>query len=196
MPSKSNMTEDEIVAASLQQFWRDGYHATSIEKLVASTGANRQAIYAAFGGKQALYLRCFATYYETVVEPALADLFSSAASLEQIEQYFETQIALAERGGLAGSGCFVANAATETAPHDDKAAEEVRLHMERLTAGFSNALGNGAPNLQFEDREALAEMLASFAQGLWSISRTVSNASILRRQAATMISLLKERISP
>ncbi len=195
MPANSNITKDEIVAASMQQFWRNGYHSTSMEKLVTSTGANRQAIYSGFGGKRALYLRCFAVYYDAVVEPALDRLSSSAASLQEIEQYFETQIALAEQSGLPGPGCMVANAATETAPHDDMAAEEVRLHMKRLTTGFSNALDNAAPNLPIEEREALADFLASFAQGLWSLSRTVSDPSILRLQATTAISLLKERIS-
>lgn len=189
------MTRDEVIAASMQQFWRDGYYATSMEKLVTSTGANRQAIYSTFGGKRALYLECFAAYYASIVEPALKGLFSSSANLQDIERYFETQIALAEQIGLPGQGCLVANAATETAPHDELAAEEVRLHMNRLATGFSRALGNAAPELSIEELEALAEVLASFAQGLWSLSRTVSDPAILRRQAATAISLLKERIS-
>ena len=195
MPRTSNMTRDEVVAASMQQFWRDGYHATSMEKLVASTGINRQAIYTGFGGKRALYLQCFSAYHTSIVEPALKGLSSSTANFQDIEQYFETQIALAERTGLPGQGCLVANAATETAPHDDLAAEEVSLHMKRLTTGFYQALGNAAPDLPNEELEALAEFLASFAQGLWSLSRTVSDPSILRRQAKTAISLLKERAS-
>ena len=195
MPPSPNITKEEIVATSMQQFWRGGYHATSMDKLIASTGANRQAIYSGFGGKRALYLRCFAAYYDAVVAPALDGLCASTASLQEIGQYFETQITLAEQSGLPGPGCLVANAATETAPHDDMAAEEVKLHMKRLTTGFSNALGNAAPNLTIEEQEALAEFLASFAQGLWSLSRTVTDSSILRRQATTAISLLKERIS-
>ena len=194
MPREANMTREEIIAASMLQFWRHGYHATSMEKLVAATGANRQAIYSSFGGKRSLYLRCFAAYYDAVVAPALEDLRSSAAGLREIEQYFETQIALAEHGGLPGPGCLVANAATETAPHDEMAADEVRKHMARLTKGFLNALGNAAPELPPEEAEALAELLASFAQGLWSFSRTVSDPAILRRQAKTAISLLMERV--
>ncbi|MEM6902905.1 MAG: acetate--CoA ligase family protein, partial [Pseudomonadota bacterium] len=40
------------------------------------------------------------------------------ADLDAIAQYFETQISAAEQAGLPGPGCFVANAATEVAPHD------------------------------------------------------------------------------
>ena len=82
---------------------------------------------------------------------------------------------------------------TETAPHDVGVEAQVTAHNARLTAGFANALSNAAPHISTEDVQALALFVTTSAQGLWSMSRIVSEAQPLRRLVQTLMDLLRAR---
>ena len=186
MPRPRSFDPDTLADAALTQFWQRGYCATSMDDLVSATGVSRYGIYAAFGDKHGLYLACFARYRENVVTPAFLRVEAPGAGLPEIAGYFEHQIAAAEGVGLPGPGCFVANAATETAPHDPGAAAEVAAHNDRLRAGFARALetaGHRDP--------ALPEALLTFATGLWSLSRVTGDAGPLRKAVASFLALLE-----
>ena len=174
----------------MQRFWHYGYAATSMDDLVKATGVSRYGIYSDVGGKRDLFLAGFAAYRDTVVAPALAAMETGG-----IRAYFETQIDLAERVGLPGPGCLVANAMTETAPHDAGVATEVAAHNQRLTEAFERALRMAAPHLSDTDTASLSAFLTLTAQGLWSISRTTDQASVLRAYVGTLTDLLEQRIA-
>jgi TetR/AcrR family transcriptional regulator, transcriptional repressor for nem operon len=194
MPRQPSHTAESLAISAMHKFWYQGYEACSVDDLVMATGVSRHGIYASVGGKRDLFLRCFAAYQDEIVTPAVSALEANTANLGAIEAYFETQIALAERVGLPGPGCLVANAMTETAPHDTEVRLQVELHNERLRAGFRNALWQAADRLDLNELDQLAEFLATSAQGLWSMSRVVDTAAPLMRHAATLMSLIKARI--
>ena len=43
-------------------FWRNGYHGTSLDGLVAATGASRASLYAIFGDKKAMLIQALDLY--------------------------------------------------------------------------------------------------------------------------------------
>lgn len=194
MPRQASLSPEDIIAASMSHFWAHGYYATSIDDLVEALGTNRQAIYAGIGGKQALYHRCLSSYQAAIVTPAFARVEKAGAELADVQAFFETQICLAEQVGLPGPGCFVANASTETAQHDQIAADLVAAHHDRLRAGFKGVVKNEAPHFSEKDCADLADFLLVSTQGLWSMSRTVTSADFLRRHATTLLSLLTLRL--
>ncbi len=196
MPRAVSHSIESVIEAAMHQFWQHGYHATSIDDLVTATGVSRHAIYASIGSKHELYRRGFAAYQAQIVSPAFGCVEEAGVGLPAICRFFETQIARAERAGLPGPGCFVANATTETAPHDRLIADEVAAHHARLRAGFAHALANESSDAISEEIAALADFLVLAAQGLWSMSRTVTSASPLRTQAATIMALLQARLKP
>ncbi|GAA4041916.1 TetR/AcrR family transcriptional regulator [Parerythrobacter jejuensis] len=193
MPRKPVKSEPEILDAAMRHFWQRGYNATSMDELVDRIGVSRHAIYSHFGSKHELYLRCFDAYQSAIVDPAFEPVETATGGIATIEDYFETQISLAEKIGLPGPGCFVANAATETAPHDQLASDKVDQHHRRLRVGFARALSLVEPQEDANEVAALAELLVTCAQGLWSMSRTATSAKPLRRQARTIVSLIKSR---
>jgi TetR/AcrR family transcriptional regulator, transcriptional repressor for nem operon len=195
MPRSSSQTTDSIIDASMRHFWRRGYHATSMDELVEAIGVSRHAIYTSVGGKHELYRLGFAAYQRVVVSPAFARVEQPNAGLDAIAAFFEHQIAQADAAGLPGPGCLVANAATETAPHDPLIAKEVTTHHARLKTGFAHALGNEHGVIGKEEIDALADFLVTSAQGLWSMSRTVTSADPLRAHASTLLSLVKARLN-
>lgn len=190
MPRESAFTTDELSERALQQFWMHGFHATSMDALVRSTGVSRHGIYTAFGGKKQLFDACFDRYQDIVVTPAFGRVERADADLAAIAAYFETQIALGETIGLPGPGCFVANASTEMAPHDPDAQAKVAEHNQRLQNGFRNALQNELGNRRSKDQgnvETMASVLVVFTNGLWSMSRTTRDAGTLRAAVKTFL---------
>jgi hypothetical protein len=71
------------------------------------------------------------------------------------------------------------------------------MPLDRLTAGFANALGNEIP-ARTPDRLSKIGRLASFltisTQGLWSVSRITPEPGPLRAYADQLLAAVKERI--
>jgi AcrR family transcriptional regulator len=53
---------DEVLDAALSVFWQKGYEGTSFEDLCSATGVARPGLYAAFGNKEAFFLRALDRY--------------------------------------------------------------------------------------------------------------------------------------
>jgi len=198
MPRPKSYTKQSIALSALHQFWNHGFEATSMDDLVRETKASRHAIYSECGNKDELFLTCFEIYQREVVDPAFQQVEAEDATLQQIEDYFETQITLAGEVGAPYPGCLVANTMTETGPHDAKVMGAVKAHNTRLQNGFLNALQNENSNLgrlKPEELEELAAFLATSTQGLWSFSRTLTSTDYMRNYVKTLIQLIRKRIS-
>lgn len=197
MPRESTFTTDQLTERALQQFWVHGFNATSMDALVRSTGVSRHGIYAAFGGKKSLFHACFERYQDIVVTPAFGRVEQPTASLNDVADYFETQISLGASVGLPGPGCFVANSETEVAPHDEITQTKVVEHNQRLAAGFRNALGNehkNRPSTRQVDLDGLANVSVVFTNGLWSMSRTTGDVNVLRAVVKTFLTTLDSEL--
>ena len=53
---------DEALDRALQVFWRKGYEGASLSDLTKAVGVNRPSLYAAFGGKEALFRKALDRY--------------------------------------------------------------------------------------------------------------------------------------
>ena len=196
MPRAKNHSRTSLIDDAMHCFWTNGYEATSITTLVEATGVSRHGIYQLFDGKHDLFLTCLDTYQKTIVSPAFKAVEAKTADCTAIRNYFEHQISLAEKIGLPGPGCLVANTMTEIAPHDPKIAECVLHHNDRLQRGFQNALTNTSPSKAPKKKiNQLAEYITINAQGLWSYSRSQSSAQPLRRYAAWLVGSVEEALA-
>jgi TetR/AcrR family transcriptional regulator, transcriptional repressor for nem operon len=183
MPRPRSYSQSKLIDDALLQFWRCGFNATSIDDLVIATGTSRRALYGSYGGKRELFLACFPRYQSTIVDAAFARVERADATLSEVAAYLETQIAAAEIAGLPGPGCFVANAATETAPHDPEIRKLVQQHNGRLKRGFAAIVEKAARRPSSNEVDRLATTFVVFANGLWSMSRVTADAHELRAAA-------------
>ena len=74
------------LAQARDAFWRDGFAATSLDDLSAATGMNRPSLYAAFGDKQALYVKAYASYRAEVRETFRPLLLAEAPLREKLRR--------------------------------------------------------------------------------------------------------------
>ena len=183
-----------VTEAAMMQFWHRGFYATSIADLVTATGVAKHGLYAEFGDKHGMFASAMEAYFEQVVTPAFARVEAVGAGIAEIADYFEAQIRLAEQGGLPGPGCLVANTMVEAGPHEDRFAQFVARHLDRLAAGFANALQSLAS--RGFDVEAEARFLTISTQGLWSVSRTVRDGAELRAYVERLLKPYQEALAP
>lgn len=198
MPRPRSKSREELIARAMPLFWRQGYHATSMDALVKATGVARGGIYADFEGKDGLFRACLEAYRQLVAGPAIALLHAEGAGIEAIRAYFDFFIAKHERNGMPGPGCFVANAMTEMAPHDAEIAEIVSAHNRVLQMAFLQCLKNArgeSAKLSNKELKDLAEFLVTSSQGLWSYARSTRDIGSLRNFSDTLVGLLKARMS-
>ncbi len=192
MPRSTSFTADQLADRALQHFWVHGFHASSMDDLVRATGVSRHGIYTTFGGKKALFLACFERYQRRVVTPAFDVVEQPGADLQSVATYFETQITNGAAAGFPGPGCFVANSATEVAPSDADVMALVTHHNDRLRQGFARALVQSAPEFDHDRARDLVEMMVIFTNGLWTMSRSVDDAGVLRRAVSDFLRLITE----
>lgn len=125
----------------MELFWRQGYHATSLDDLVTELGVQRYGIYSTFKSKQGLFLAALDHYLSTVVGALLSELERPEAGLAAIQSYFARLVSIARTpAGLRG--CLMCNTAVELAPHDAAVGEQVTAFLRRLETAFHGALAN------------------------------------------------------
>lgn len=113
MPRPRKIDVDVALEAALRVFWRKGYEGTSYADLVAATGVERPALYAAFGNKESFFLQALRRYgatYGSYVWKALEAPTSREVALRVLEGAAELSTRFQDRtgclgitGGLAGS---------------------------------------------------------------------------------------------
>jgi AcrR family transcriptional regulator len=75
------MTRSEVIAAAAREFARRGYHATSIEDLLAATGLTRGGLYHYIDGKHDLLV----AVQQELLEPLLAQAREAADAHDEPE---------------------------------------------------------------------------------------------------------------
>jgi AcrR family transcriptional regulator len=98
---------------AMEAFWDKGFAGTSMDDLGARTGMNRPSLYAAFGDKEALYLKTLAGYL-AARHAVVAPLLEQAPLREGLRHTFHAMIDHFLMGENGPRGCFVlATAVTE-----------------------------------------------------------------------------------
>jgi TetR/AcrR family transcriptional regulator, transcriptional repressor for nem operon len=198
MPRVKNHTTENFLSAAMQQFWRHGYAGSSMDDLVRVTDVSRHGIYTEFGGKQQLFLSCLAVYQAQIVTPAFSQVEAKDAKLGAIADFYEFQITRGERRGLPGPGCLIANTLCEFGTSNAEVTAVLAAHNERLRCGFSRALRSEQRARGGHSTSAAADLacvLVPFTHGLWTLSRSEPEATVLRRTVKTLLQLIQERLS-
>lgn len=98
--------------AAMEQFWRDGFEASSIQKLLTAMGINRGSLYATFGDKETLFIKTLERYDAQIEEHINLTLNSIPNPIEAVEAF----ILLKHKASKSASyGCYYVNCMTELA---------------------------------------------------------------------------------
>ena len=170
----------ELRAAALELFARDGYAATSVDDIARAAGVSRSTFFRYFGSKEALLLRegdeSTATYLEL-----LARRPKGEDRIEALEESFIEFVELV-RSDERREEAVVMTAIIESEPslHASQAASRVR-YREEIARVLAERGGRSEPDIEDALASAILSQLAEFVTARFTSSDDDSTASDLIR---------------
>jgi AcrR family transcriptional regulator len=126
---------ETALAAARDVFWDAGFAGSSLDDLSAAMQMNRPSVYAAFGDKEALYLKALEAYRDDGAVAIREALDPKRPLAEGLRQVYAGALALYFANEPAPRGCFlIGTAATESVRN-----EQVR-HMLSGSLGLYDKL--------------------------------------------------------
>lgn len=179
---------DKVLESGLQQFWRAGFEATSLDDLLEKTGLSKSSLYGTFGSKHQLFLASLDRYIETVLQANIADLGHGPAR-QAITRSFEKVLGFAPSSRV----CFLQVCATELAAHDQVVRTRVRRGLERLQHAYRDTVLRGQADGAFAsglDADALSAFLVTNLYGLQVLGRAGIDADARKKVLALVLRAL------
>lgn len=138
MPRAPEYNREHVLEAAMNMFWRDGYEATSIYKLIKATEINRGSLYQAFGSKAGLFNEVMDHYvlhfevpfngYMEITDPTVA-----------IRSFFYSTL-LVDNDEYRSRGCLLFNTVSELAHTEPEIAQAAAARLSMLEDLFENRL--------------------------------------------------------
>jgi AcrR family transcriptional regulator len=183
---------DEIVRTAYETFYKHGFHATGIERLLADTGISKRTLYKHFRSKEDLIVAAIAHYQDTLFGALPGELRRLAGDdpKGQLLAIFDLRREAFEREDF--TGCFAINAKVE---FEGKHAgvETACVRFSRDLEMLMRELGELAG---YSDPPQIARQLALLLEGTIiyaQIHRDASVAVTARDTAAAILAAAPKR---
>lgn len=187
---------DAALEAARDAFWSAGYSATSLDTLAAATGMNRPSLYAAFGNKQALYLRTIEELVAHMDREVGAALDAPLALREALLRFYTRALNIYLSGEAGARGCYVICTATAEAHADAQVRKALAATLQHiddaLLARFRRAVDAGELDRD-TDVQTRARMAAATLHSLAVRARAGQPRSALKRMIDGAVALLATR---
>tara|TARA_B110000858_G_scaffold175732_1_gene209377 strand:- start:63095 stop:63682 length:588 start_codon:yes stop_codon:yes gene_type:complete len=132
--------ENTVLTNAMEQFWREGYEASSVQKLLDCTGINRGTLYNSFGDKETFFKSCVDQYNKTVDAQIAASLKNSLLGpWEAIEAYFDETV-LSVTNKHRSMGCLLVNSVCESINYDKEMRKVVRGSLATIRKALLSRL--------------------------------------------------------
>lgn len=184
MGRPANYDAAAVEQAALEQFWAEGYKASSVDLLVAGTGLNKHSLYQAFGGKSGLFARVLERYLTDYSHAFLA-VFEQHRGYAALREYLQS--VLSSRNSR---GCLLVNAAIELGESDPTCHRLIADYYARLERCFAEAIAAGQQDGDIRPELAprpTAAWLVSAMQGLAVGSRLGSKQPAAAKSLLAML---------
>jgi AcrR family transcriptional regulator len=185
MGRRREFDENKALEAALLVFWEKGYEGASFDDLSNATGVARPGLYAAFGNKEALFLKAV-DLYESRYLGFMSDALAEPTSRRVVERILQGCAVLHTRDSNH-LGCLGLNGAL--ACSED--AEAVRVELVERRAASQLALRRRLELAQREGdlpQSAKCAVLASFVMAVSQGMAVQAKAGASRRALEALAS--------
>lgn len=105
---------NDVLTNAMEQFWREGFEASSVQKLLDVTGINRGTLYNSFGDKDTFFKACLDHYNKLIAKDLDASLNDAdLAPWNAIEKYFDLTV-MSVSNKQRSMGCLLVNSFCES----------------------------------------------------------------------------------
>ncbi|MBV9807960.1 MAG: TetR/AcrR family transcriptional regulator [Solirubrobacterales bacterium] len=174
-------TRERIVRAAAELVGERGASATSLDDVIAATGASKSQLYHYFGDKHGL-VQAVVDYQCATVLGLQAHALASVSDWDDLERWAQTMVAIVEDQGAHG-GCPIGTLAAALSDTD----ERLRTSLSEAFQAWSDAIRGALLRLRDNglistgaDLDALTTITLSAIQGGLLLSKTSRDAGQLR----------------
>ncbi len=192
MARPKTFEREEILEKAMNLFWKQGYHATSIQELVDHLGINRASIYNSFGDKKEIFFQAF-NHYKQKNFDAVQNLFEGQDSVKEGFQQLFAQAIKNNQKEEELKGCFVVNNITELANKDPEMLTLLTQNRSDMEDLFGRYLLEGQKTGEIsikQDAQNLASFLVTFYNGLKVIEKLHPSQESVEGMVASALSVL------
>ncbi|MEM9123644.1 MAG: TetR/AcrR family transcriptional regulator [Pseudomonadota bacterium] len=133
---------DEVIVKASYLFTRQGFAATTMDQLAATTGASLHSLYADYGGKKGLFEATLKTYLtEDIIRGVMAPLLAEGAGFEDLQRFFDA-LAQVAKSGERDASCLICLTMMRMDDDDPEVRGVVQAYLQIVDQAFRNVLGN------------------------------------------------------
>src|SRR6202790_2547237 len=126
---------DEVLDLARDVFWQQGFQGTSLDDITAATGLAKPSLYAAFGDKNALFLKVLERYHARIVAQAERIINDGPSARDAVHRWLIGFVPFCS--GVKGKrGCLAVNTAADGAAEQ----KEVRKRIESFNRKLEELL--------------------------------------------------------
>jgi AcrR family transcriptional regulator len=177
-------------------FWDGGYAGTSLDELSARTGMNRPSLYAAFGDKEALYLRTLDGYIAGRRE-FLRGIVSKRLPLAgTLREMYRMMIDRFTEGEAGERGCYLISTAVTEALGNPKVRERLTASQREIDGTFRDLIAAARERGEIAadaDPAALALIASALVHSLAARARGGQPRAQLLRIADAAVRIITRR---
>ncbi len=177
---------------AMQVFWAKTYDGTSMTDLTEAMGIASPSLYAAFGGKEALFCEAVRLYAAENGADIWNGLKEAPTIVEAVERFLMASAGVYASPGRP-PGCLIVLGAQHETSQDNPAHRELadrrRRNHQTVLERFRRAIEEGELAPDFDAEGAAAFLIAS-QHGLSVLARDGANAAILKAAARAGASAL------
>lgn len=187
--------ENKVLTNAMEQFWREGYEASSVQKLLDCTGINRGTLYNSFGDKETFFKSCVDQYNKVVDKQISASLKNAKlAPWDAIEAYFDETV-LNVTNKHRSMGCLLVNSVCESINYDKEMRKVVRGSLATIRKALVARLKEAHKNRKVKKGvsvEFAADVLMNSLHGIRVNSRDGKTPKQLKELIKFSLSSLKK----
>ena len=179
----------------MEQFWKEGYEASSVQKLLDCTNINRGTLYNSFGDKDTFFKSCVDQNNKRSDKHILDSLKKNKGSeWDDIAAYFdETVVNVSNKH--RSMGCLLVNSLCESINYDRDMKKVVRSSLSTIRKALLVRLKEAHKKGKVKkgvSAEFAADVLVNSLHGIRVNSRDGKNAKQLKELAKFAINSLKK----
>ncbi|PCJ23569.1 MAG: hypothetical protein COA96_11505 [SAR86 cluster bacterium] len=187
--------ENKVLTNAMEQFWKEGFEASSVQKLLDCTGINRGTLYNSFGDKDTFFKSCV-DQYNKITEQQIATTLKNDKlnAWDAIEAYFDETV-LNVTNKHRTMGCLLVNSVCESINYDKDMRKVVRGSLSTIRKALVVRLKEAHKNRKMKKGvsvEFAAEVVMNALYGIRVNSRDGKNPKQLKELIKFTVASLKK----
>ncbi|MEU9383587.1 TetR/AcrR family transcriptional regulator [Streptomyces sp. NPDC048279] len=187
-----NFDEKQVLESVREQFWNQGYGATSLQDLTDATGLGKGSLYGAFGDKRQLFLHVLDGYRTEQLDSVRAILTGPGTAVERL-----TLLVEGVANGFAEDplrrGCLLVNSTSELHTNDPDVVSRARTSYQTvedlLITCVTEAQRDGSVKADADPQE-LGRLILAVMQGIEFLAKTDMDSAALQQIARAALRFL------